>query len=138
MIEPYQAEGGESMAEKQGRKWQITINNPQDRGLDHGQIKLALDSIRNLEYFCLSDEIGLDTHTPHTHLFLILKSPARFTRLKKLFPEAHIEIARGSGEENRAYVERGLTILSQIPAFPVLLRNGGNCQTSRDKGHERT
>ena len=23
------------MADKQGRKWQITINNPQDKGLDH-------------------------------------------------------------------------------------------------------
>ena len=47
------------MADKQGRKWQITINNPQDKGLDHDAIKLALDDLRSLDYFCMADEIGL-------------------------------------------------------------------------------
>ena len=57
------------MADKQGRKWQLTINNPQDKGLDHDAIKLALDDLRSLDYYCMADEIGLETHTPHTHLF---------------------------------------------------------------------
>ena len=47
------------MADKQGRKWQITINNPQDKGLDHDTIKLALDDLRSLDYYCMADEIGL-------------------------------------------------------------------------------
>ena len=60
------------MADKQGRKWQITINNPQDKGLDHDAIKLALDDLRSLDYYCMADEVGLETHTPHTHLFIVL------------------------------------------------------------------
>ena len=42
------------MADKQGRKWQITINNPQDKGLDHDAIKLALDDLRSLDYYCVA------------------------------------------------------------------------------------
>ena len=94
------------MADKQGRKWQITINNPQDKGLDHDAIKLALDDLRSLDYYCMADEVGLETHTPHTHLFIVCRSPVTFSRLKKLFPEAHIERTRGTAAENRAYVEK--------------------------------
>ena len=94
------------MADKQGRKWQLTINNPQDKGLNHRTLRLILDDLRSLEYFCMADEIGLETHTPHTHLFIVCRSPVKFSRLKKLFPEAHIERARGTAAENRAYVEK--------------------------------
>ena len=94
------------MADKQSRKWQLTINNPQDKGLDHDAIKKALEEFKSLVYWCMGDEIGLDTHTPHTHLFMVLKSPAKFSTVKKRFPEAHIEAARGSIAENRAYVEK--------------------------------
>ena len=94
------------MADRQGRKWQLTINNPQDKGLDHDAIKLALDDLRSLDYYCMADEIGLETHTPHTHLFIVCRSPVTFSRLKKLFPEAHIERTRGTAAENRAYVEK--------------------------------
>lgn len=94
------------MADTQSRKWQLTINNPQQHGLDHEKIKGVLQQIKPLVYYCLSDEIGLETHTPHTHIFLALKTPAKFSRIKRLFPEAHIEQARGSVEENKAYVEK--------------------------------
>lgn len=30
----------------------------------------------------MADEIGLKTQTPHTHIYVILKSPARFSRIK--------------------------------------------------------
>lgn len=94
------------MADRQARKWQVTVNNPADKGLDHDAIKKALEEFKSLVYWCMGDEIGLDTHTPHTHLFMVLKSPAKFSTVKKRFPEAHIEAARGSIAENRAYVEK--------------------------------
>lgn len=56
------------MADTQSRKWQLTINNPQQHGLDHEKIKGVLQQIKPLVYYCLSDEIGLETHTPHTHI----------------------------------------------------------------------
>lgn len=94
------------MADKQSRKWQLTINNPQDKGLDHDALKKALEEFKSLVYWCMADEIGLDTHTPHTHLFMVLKSPAKFSTVKKRFPDAHIEQARGSITENRDYVAK--------------------------------
>ena len=94
------------MADKQGRKWQLTINNPQDKGLDHRTLRLILDDLRSLEYFCMADEIGLETQTFHTHIFIVTRSPVRFSRLKKLFSEAHIERARGTATENRDYVAK--------------------------------
>lgn len=92
------------MADKQARKWQLTINNPQDKGLEHDAIKKALEQFKSCVYWCMSDEVGLDTHTPHTHLFFCLKTPGKFSTVKKRFPDAHIEAARGTVQENRAYV----------------------------------
>lgn len=92
------------MADKQARKWQLTINNPQDKGLDHDAIKKALEQFKSCVYWCMADEVGLDTHTPHTHLFFCLKTPGKFSTVKKRFPDAHIEAARGTVQENRAYV----------------------------------
>ena len=92
------------MADKQARKWQLTINNPQDKGLEHDAIKKALEQFKSCVYWCMADEVGLDTRTPHTHLFFCLKSPAKFYTVKKRFPEAHIEAAHGTVQENRDYV----------------------------------
>lgn len=94
------------MADTQSRKWQLTLNNPADKGLDHDEIKHRLDQLKSAVYWCMADEIGLDTQTPHTHIYVQLRSPARFSRIKKLFPDAHIEQARGSATENKVYVEK--------------------------------
>lgn len=94
------------MADKQARKWQLTINNPQDKGLEHDAIKKALEQFKSCVYWCMADEVGLDTRTPHTHLFFCLKSPAKFYTVKKRFPEAHIEAAHGTVQENRDYVSK--------------------------------
>lgn len=54
----------------------------------------------------MADEIGLDTHQPHTHVFICCKSPVYFNRIKKLFPYAHIETALGTPTENRDYITK--------------------------------
>ena len=90
------------MKDPQARKWQITINNPQDKQLDHDKIKLCLGQLKSTVYYCMADEVGLETQTPHTHIYVQLKSPAKFSRIKKLFPDAHIAQAHGSPSENRA------------------------------------
>lgn len=94
------------MADSQSRKWQLTINSPIDKGFDHDKIKRLLFELKSIQYFCMSDEIGLETHTPHTHIFIVAKSPMRFSTLKRRFGEAHIEEARGSAAENKAYIEK--------------------------------
>lgn len=91
--------------DKQSRKYQLTINNPQEKGLDHDAIKKALEQLTALDYYCLGDEIGQEG-TPHTHVFVTLRNATRFSRLKRLFPEAHIEAAKGTIQENRDYVAK--------------------------------
>lgn len=94
------------MADTQSRKYQLTINNPADKALSHDALKAKLAQLKSAVYWCMADEVGLETQTPHTHIFIQLRSPARFSRIKKLFPDAHIEQAHGSAAENKSYVQK--------------------------------
>ncbi len=87
------------------RKWSITLNNPAEHGINHEVIKERLLDIKH-EYWCMADEIGLENGTPHIHLFIAAKNPISFSRLKRVFQEAHIEQARGTIQENRDYVTK--------------------------------
>lgn len=87
------------------RKYQLTINNPMEKGLDHEIIKLKIKSLTNLVYFCMCDEIG-ESGTYHTHVYVYYKNAKRFSTIKTLFPEAHIESAKGSSKENRDYIRK--------------------------------
>lgn len=89
--------------ETQGRKWQLTINNPlkKEQNYTHEAIKQSLISMKSLEYFCMSDEVA---NTHHTHIYVLFRSPVRFSTIKKHFPEAHIEKAYGTSVQNREYV----------------------------------
>lgn len=87
------------------RKYILTINNPGDIWT-HEKIRESLGTLQ-LKYWCLADEVGLQEHTPHTHVFFAAQTSAiRFSTVKGLFPTAHIEPAQGSSEENRAYVQK--------------------------------
>lgn len=88
----------------QSRKWQVTINNPADKGLTHEVIKAKIQGIKSVKYYCMADEVGAEG-TPHTHVFVYC-SRLRFSTLKRLFPEGHIERAQGTAEENRAYIRK--------------------------------
>jgi hypothetical protein len=94
------------MADSQSRKWQITINNPIEHGWTHDKIKLAFSEIKDLGYWCMCDEVGLKEHTHHTHVFIYRKNTMRFSKIKKTFPEAHIESAKGTCIENRDYIRK--------------------------------
>ena len=40
------------------RRYQLTINNPQEHGYDHNVIKAALEKGAKLLYWCMADEVG--------------------------------------------------------------------------------
>ena len=88
----------------QSRKWQLTINNPADCGMDHAAIIERLQLFRPV-YFCMADEIAT-TGTYHTHAYVYSHSPMRFGTFKKRFPTAHIEKANGTSKENRDYIRK--------------------------------
>lgn len=91
----------QSKNDKQSRKWQLTINNPQKKDLTHKAIQNLLSELKPIQYYCMSDEVA---HTHHTHIYLYCMSPMRFSTLKNKFPTAHIELARGTSAQNRDYV----------------------------------
>lgn len=89
----------------QSRKWQITINNPTDHGLDHQAIIDIMSTIRGKSfYWCMCDEEGDECSTLHTHVFIYRKSPFKASEINALFPKMHREKAYGTCAENRAYV----------------------------------
>lgn len=81
------------MSDTQCRKWQITINNPANKGGTHDRISKELRALKSIVYYCMADEAG---QTHHTHVFAAFSSAVRFSTLKAHFPEAHLETARGS------------------------------------------
>lgn len=93
------------MSNPQARKWVITINNPQENGFTHDVICEKLMKFFP-EYFCLADEVGNETKTFHTHIFVYSQSPMRFNTIKSRFPIAHIEKAYGTVQENREYIRK--------------------------------
>lgn len=90
----------------QHRAWLITINNPEDKGYTHENIKQKLDTLRTIDYMCMCNEIGGETQTYHTHIYIHCTSGMRFSTIKNLFNEAHIDFARGSPRDNRDYITK--------------------------------
>ena len=92
---------------KSSRKYQITINNPKEKGYTHERIKDILkNDFTNLIYACFCDEIGLENGTHHTHIFIICRNGIMFSTIQKRFYGAHIEIARGLNIDNYNYIRK--------------------------------
>lgn len=90
----------------QSRKYLLTINNPKDYDMSHDQIKEKLKELKSCVYWCMCDEIGLETKTHHTHLFIALRSSVYWSRIKKLFPHGGIESCKGTAQQNRDYIRK--------------------------------
>lgn len=90
-------------ADSRSRKWQITINNPIDKGYTHDKIVEILKEFKSIVYYCMSDEIG-EAGTYHTHIFIAASSGIRFSTLLNRFEKCHFEMANGNCQQNRDYV----------------------------------
>ena len=92
--------------DKAYRKYQLTINNPEKLGFNHETIKTTLGSFPGCLYWCLCDEIGNETGTPHTHVYVAFRNAVLFQTMQQRFYGAHIEGANGSHRENRDYLRK--------------------------------
>lgn len=89
--------------------WSVTINNPTEA--DNECLHLA-----NQQGWKVigQAEVGLKDGTPHYQL--MLKTPqVRFAAVKKMFPRAHIEVARQPAALQR-YVTKEATRVGDLPA----------------------
>ncbi|MBB2182232.1 hypothetical protein H0486_05000 [Lachnospiraceae bacterium MD1] len=94
-----------SISNKQSRKYQLTINNPTPE-FSHDRIKeICLTKFRSFKFLAMVDEIG-EKGTPHTHIFLCFDSAVRFSTVKKNFNSAHIEMVKGSIQQNIDYLTK--------------------------------
>ena len=53
----------------------------------------------------MCDEVG-ESETYHTHIYIAMNSATRFSTIKKHFEPAHIEMARGTSQQNRDYIRK--------------------------------
>lgn len=88
----------------QSNKYLLTINNPKEKGLTHGEIKrILVNNFKTLEYCAMADEMG---KTYHTHVFVYFNSRVRFSTVKKNFPEVHIDAVKGMVSDNINYIRK--------------------------------
>ena len=88
-----------------GRKFQLTINNPEKHGFTHPRLKEILSQFPGTIYWCMCDEIG-EQGTYHTHLYVVFKNSVMFDTIHKRFIGVHVEQANGTNQENRDYVRK--------------------------------
>lgn len=88
----------------QSRSYQITINNPDEKGFTDEKIEQIIAKSR-VTFACYAHEIG-ETGTPHVHIYMLFPSARRFSTLKKKFPGAHIEKTYGSAQDNIDYIKK--------------------------------
>lgn len=84
-------------------KYLLTINNPIEHGLDRDTIIRKCAELGPV-YVAMSDEIGLNEKTPHTHVYIVFRNARSFNKIKACFEAAHIDRCFGSHDQNIDYV----------------------------------
>lgn len=94
--------------EKQCKAFMLTINNPiENGGYNHERIiELIHTKFKNIEYWCMTDEIGASGNY-HTHIYILLSKKKRWSSVQHTFPTAHIESeVRGNSQQCVAYIKK--------------------------------
>lgn len=85
-----------------GRRWCMTINNY----TENQYLKISkIFQVKKWKYI-IGKEIGEVKNTPHLQIYFESEHQVRFTAIKKLFPTAHIERAKGRKKENLIYCNK--------------------------------
>ena len=79
--------------------WFLTINNYTEE-----ELKFAHEW--KCDYMIIADEVGEECETPHLHLYFEMKNQQRFSTLKKKFPRANIQPAKGNALQNLKYLSK--------------------------------
>lgn len=91
---------------QQSRRWFFTINNPTQTDEE------LTEYIQNLEHFkyaMFQREKGTKEGTIHIQAFIIFSIGKRFSTIKNLFPDAHIEAVKGTNAQARDYCSKSDT-----------------------------
>lgn len=126
------------------RAWCLTINNPCDE--DRKKLEAY-----EAEYIIVGDEVS-STDTPHYQIYFRLKNAKTFSKIKKEFPNAHIERAEGNDTQNKSYcskervlfetgtpsnagkrtdLEKCTELIQECPRMSVIIDNVSSLQSIR-------
>ncbi len=87
------------LSSKRSRRWCLTINNYNEKILKDFDTKTHYFE----KYICGKEG---DEKTPHLQIYVETKNATKFERIKKLFPTAHIEPAKGNRKHNYDYCSK--------------------------------
>lgn len=91
------------MSEVRARRWCFTLNNYEEHGWENWQQKLVEQFELLVEYLVCEEEVG-EQGTSHLQGYIKFRNQMRFTTLQQKFNgAAHLEVARGTDEDNRNY-----------------------------------
>lgn len=90
--------------EIRSRAWCLTINNFEEEELE------TIKGLKGIVYAIVGNEVAPETGTRHLQVYLHYKNATKFTTLKKKFPTAHIEPAKGTAEQNKIYCSKEAVI----------------------------
>jgi hypothetical protein len=107
---------------QRARAYCFTINNWNDT--DASQLQALWDSGK-CKYFIAGKETG-EEGTPHIQGYVMFKAQTSFSTLKSFISRAHIEVARGTAEENIAYCSKD----------GEYIEHGDRPMTSKQKGEK--
>lgn len=88
-----------------------------------------LISSPDVSYAVLGSEVCPTTSRHHLQCYLQLKCSKRLAAMKKIFPKAHWEPARGTPHQNQAYCKKDLNY-RELGHCRVLKRGGAETQTT--------
>lgn len=87
-----------SLAQTTSRGWCLTINN-------YTEAHVAAFDAYECEYKIRGFEIAA-SGTPHLQAYIFKKKKASGAQLKRLLPTAHLELAKGTPQQNRTYCSK--------------------------------
>lgn len=117
----------------QSRKWQLTVNNPLEKGITHEVLKESLAKFTGMVYWCMCDKTGSEG-TYHTHVYFVLCTPTVHTVVDNRFPNIHRENVKGTSQQNRDYVLKDGEKYNKSPAGSYNYTDGsGKTRSVMDK-----
>ena len=84
------------------RKWSLTLNNYTEQELD----TLTQHAVSKCSKYIIGKEVGENNGTPHLQIYFEYKNPRSQKSMKSLNNRAHLEVVKGTAEQNRAYCSK--------------------------------
>lgn len=99
------------------RKWQLTENNP---NYTKREAVERLTRLANTIYCVACDEVG-ESGTFHIHVFVVFKNAIELGSIKNLFPRAHLEVCRGTFQDNVDYIKKTDPQFFEVGEMPLVV-----------------